>query len=195
MPPPTPQKQLDGFIAKYTPAVAKAAKAALEKMRKRLPGAIELVYENYNYLAIGFSPTEKASDCVFSIALYPRWISLFFNQAENLPDPRKLLQGEGKTARHIVLETPDVLDRPAVRELMILALDIAKTKMPKEGGGKIVIKSISEKQKPRRPDDKPAASVKPAKAKSKATRTPAKGKPAGTRKPAKLKKTTKSAKR
>ena len=78
-------------------------------------------------------------------------MSLFFLQAEGLPDPRNLLQGSGKVARHIVLETPDVLDKPAVRELMILALDRAKTPMPKEGGGKIVIKSISAKQRPRRP--------------------------------------------
>jgi hypothetical protein len=151
MPPPTPKKQLDAFIAKYSPAVAKTAKAALAKMRMRLPGAIELVYDNYNALAIGFSPTEKTSDGVFSIALFPRWVSLFFLQAEGLPDPRNLLQGAGKVARHIVLETPDVLDKPAVRELMILALDRAKTPMPKEGGGKIVIKSISAKQRPRRP--------------------------------------------
>ena len=150
-PPPTPKKQLDGFIAKYSPVVAKTAKAALETMRRRLPGAIELVYDNYNALAIGFSPTEKTSDAVFSIALWPRWVSLFFLQAEGLSDHKNLLQGEGKTARHIVLETPDVLDKPAVRELMILALDRAKTPMPKEGGGKIVVKSISAKQKPRRP--------------------------------------------
>src|SRR5215204_79054 len=107
MPPPTPKKQLEGFIAKYSPAVAKVAKAALEKMRKRLPGAIELVYDNYNALVIGFSPTEKTSDAVFSIALYPKWVSLCFLQAEGLSDPRNLLQGEGKTARHIVLETAD----------------------------------------------------------------------------------------
>jgi len=149
--PSTPKKQLEGFIAKYSPAVAKTAKAALAKMRQRLPGAIELVYDNYNALAIGFSPTERTADAVFSIALWPRWVSLFFLQAEGLSDPRSLLQGEGKTARHIVLETPDVLDKPAVRELMILALDRAKTPMPKEGGGKIVVKSISAKQKPRRP--------------------------------------------
>lgn len=150
-PPQTPKKQLEGFIAKYSPAVAKTAKAALEKMRKRLPGAIELVYDNYNALAIGFSPTEKTSDAVFSIALWPNWVSLFFLQAEGLSDPKNLLQGEGKTARHIVLESPDDLDKPSVRELMILALDRAKTPMPKEGGGKIVVKSISAKQKPRRP--------------------------------------------
>jgi hypothetical protein len=40
---------------------------ALAKMRARLPGAVELVYDNYNALAIGFGPTERTSEAVFSI--------------------------------------------------------------------------------------------------------------------------------
>ncbi len=40
-------------------------------MRSYLPGATELVYDNYNALAIGFGPSERASEAIFSIALYP----------------------------------------------------------------------------------------------------------------------------
>jgi hypothetical protein len=58
-------------VAKYTPEIGALAQEGLDKMRARLPGAIELVYDNYNALAIGFSPTERTSDVIFSIALYP----------------------------------------------------------------------------------------------------------------------------
>jgi len=51
-----PEEQLDSFIAKYIPEIGALAQEALAKMRARLPGAIELVYDNYNALAIGFSP-------------------------------------------------------------------------------------------------------------------------------------------
>jgi len=54
-------------------------------MRARLPGAVELVYDNHNALAIGFGPTERASDAVFSIALFPRWVSLFFLRGRTSP--------------------------------------------------------------------------------------------------------------
>jgi hypothetical protein len=54
--------QLAGFIAKFTPEVAAQARAILAKMRTRLPGAVELVYDNYNALAIGFGPNERASE-------------------------------------------------------------------------------------------------------------------------------------
>lgn len=148
---PSPEKQLAGFIAKYTPEVGALARAALARMRARLPGAVELVYDNYNALAIGFSPTERTSDAIFSIALWPRHVSLFFLQGAGLPDPHRLLKGSGKVARHLVLETADDLDEPAVQELIDRALERAP--VPLDGGGesRIVIKSVSAKQRPRRP--------------------------------------------
>jgi hypothetical protein len=147
----SPEKQLDGFIAKYSPDIGALARAALAKMRARLPGAIELVYDNYNALAIGFSPTERTSDAIFSIALWPRWVSLFFLQGAGLPDPNRLLKGSGKVARHIVLDDPDDLDRPAVQDLIAGALECARTPLAGAGPGRIVIKSVSAKQRPRRP--------------------------------------------
>jgi hypothetical protein len=85
----TAASDLNRFIARYTPNIAKLARGALARMRKRLPTAHQLVYDNYNTCAIGFSATERASDVIFSIALYPQRVSLFFLQAmkSNLQDP------------------------------------------------------------------------------------------------------------
>src|SRR5580704_13987863 len=91
----TPKEQLDAFIDRFTPEVAKVARRALAKMRKLTPGALELVYDHYNALAIGFSATERAGDGVFSIALYPPHVSLFFLQGAKLPDPTRRLRGSG----------------------------------------------------------------------------------------------------
>jgi hypothetical protein len=152
----SPDNQLAGFIAKYTPEIGALAQAVLAKMRARLPGAVELVYDNYNALAIGFGPTERTSEAIFSIALFPRWVSLFFLQGANLPDPQRLLKGSGKVARHIVLKDAADLDKPAVQELIAQALEHASKPLEGTGPGRIVIKSISAKQRPRRPP-KPAA--------------------------------------
>lgn len=148
--PKSPDALLGSFIAKYTPEIDALARAALTTMRSRLPGAVELVYDNYNALAIGFGPTDRPSDAVFSIVLYPRWISLFFLHGASLPDPQKLLRGSGKVVRHIVLEDASVLDRPGVRALMDRALERAKP-LDKAAPRRIVIKSISARQRPRRP--------------------------------------------
>ena len=147
----SPEEELDGFIARYSPEIGALARAALAKMRARLPGAIELVYDNYNALAVGFSPTERASDTIFSIALWPRWVSLFFLQGARLPDPNRLLKGSGKIARHIVLEDAGSLDKPAVQDLIARALQCTRTPLDGTGPGRMVIKSVSARQRPRRP--------------------------------------------
>jgi hypothetical protein len=148
---PTPQTQLDAFLDKYSPAVAALARACLAKMRTRLPGAVQLVYDNYNALAIGFGPSERAGEAVFSIALFPRWVTLFFLQGAGLPDPKHLLIGSGKVVRHIVLASAADLDSPAVQGLMATALKRAVPAILPDAPGSLVIRSVSVKQRPRRP--------------------------------------------
>ena len=148
---PTPKQQLDSFIAKFSPPVAKDAKAILSAMRKLCPGAQELVYDNYNALAIGFANGERVRDVWFSVAIYPRWVSLFFFGTLPLADPTKRLKGTGKTTRHIVLSNgAATLKEPDVAALFAKALTKARQPFP-GGRGKIIIKSVSAKQRPRRP--------------------------------------------
>jgi len=147
-----PEKQLAGFIAKFTPEVAALAGAVLAKMRARFPNAIQMVYDNYNSLVIGFGPTARASECVFSIALSARRASLCFLQAgPQLPDPEKLLRGSGNKVRHVRLERATVLDQPAVKDLISAALKRAVVPFDPAAPGRLIIKSISAKQRPRRP--------------------------------------------
>jgi hypothetical protein len=148
----TPRQELDGFLAKYDPAIARIAKAVLAAMRRRLPGAIELVYDNYNALAIGFATGDRVRDVVFSIAVYPRWVTLFFfKDGARLPDPHGVLRGKGAQVRHVVLEEgAATLDEPAIRELMRVALDRHGWTPTRGARGSIVIKSVAPKQRPRR---------------------------------------------
>ena len=147
----TAKQQLDQFLAKFAPRVASAARKALAKMRARLPGAVEIVYDNYNALAIGFGPSERASEAIFSIALYPRYVSLFFLHGAGLPDPHRRLQGSGNVVRYVRLENLDVLDEPEVRQLMNEALRRAKVPINPKQRRHLVIKSVSARQRPRRP--------------------------------------------
>ena len=147
----TPRRQLDGFIAKFEPAIAKETRAVLTAMRKRLPGALELVYDNYNALAIGFARSERASDVIFSIAVYPRWISLFLFGGQKLKDPKKLLKGSGNTVRHIVLKnSAKTLADPDVKALMDALLERADPPLDPKQKYRLIIKSVSEKQRLRR---------------------------------------------
>ena len=145
-----PAAQLETFIAKFSPEIAEQVRAMLKKMSARLPGAVEMVYDNYNALVIGFCPVEKASEVILSIAVYPRHINLCFFAGDRLPDPQKLLQGSGKIARHLRLDGAETLDDPAVRALMKAAVENASRPLDRKSKSRMVIASISAKQRPRR---------------------------------------------
>jgi len=143
--------QLDEFLAKFSPEVEKLARAVLAKMRKRLRGATQLVYDNYNALAIAFSPTERRSDIILSIALYPRWVSLFFMRGATLSDPQKLLKGSGNTVRHIVIEKVSDLDKPAIAALIDAAVERADPPIDAARRGRVIVKMALKKQRARLP--------------------------------------------
>ncbi len=147
------ERQVAGFVAKYSPEVARVARQARRKIRRLLPGAVELVYDNYNALALAFGPTEKPSDLILSIALYPRWVSLFFTRGAELADPHKLLRGSGSKIRHIVLERAAVLDSTPVLALVKGAVATHPKRVPR-GGGRTIIQSVSARQRPRRPSER-----------------------------------------
>ena len=147
----TPARQWAAFLSKYDPKIAALARAAVARMRKYVPGAVEIVYDNYNALVVGFGPSERASEAVLSIALYPRWVTLFFLKGAVLADPDRLLKGSGTRVRHIVLDEVAVLDRPPVRALIRQALSHADPPIDAKARRRMAIRSVSAKQRPRRP--------------------------------------------
>src|SRR3954465_13229932 len=117
------EAELDSFIDKFTPEVAALTRALNHKMKRRVPGAVIMVYDNYNALAIGFGPTEKAGQAILSLAVMPRWVTLCFLRGVGLPDPQGLLKGSGSRVRHLRLHAPEAFDDPAVQDLIATALE------------------------------------------------------------------------
>ena len=148
----TPEQQLKAFIAAYTPDMARQMRAARKRMRALFPRGFELVYDNYNALAIGYAPSQRASEVALSIAAYPRWVSLFFLRGAAFADPHRVLQGAGSQVRHIVL-TPDMaaFDQPAVQDFIAQAMAPRAQAWAQAAVLQTVIKSVSAKQRSRRP--------------------------------------------
>lgn len=130
--------------------MAKRIRAARAALRKRFPTANQLVYDNYNFFVIGFCSTERASDCIVSLASNAKGVGLCFVYGAKLPDPHKILLGSGSQTRFIRLESAATLARPEVDTLLSLAAERGKTPLPKTGKGRTIVKSISAKQRPRR---------------------------------------------
>ena len=143
--------ELNAFIDKYKPTVAGDARRALTFLTDRLPSATRLVYDNYNALVVGFGPCDKASAAILSIAVYPQYVRLFFLSGVGLPDPNGLLEGNGARVRSIKLQPISQIEAPAVGALIDAAVADARIPLPPDGKGPLIIKSVSARQRPRRP--------------------------------------------
>lgn len=145
------EARLAGFVAQYSPDIGRQLMACRRRLQALVPRGYELVYDNYNALAIGYATTDKAGGAVISVAAYPRWVTLFLLHGAGLPDPERLLQGSGSRVRSIRLRGPEDLDRPAVQTLLALALAPAAAAFAQAPPLSLLIKSVSPKQRPRQP--------------------------------------------
>src|SRR4029078_12387105 len=99
-------------------------------LRRQVPGAVELVYDNFNAVVIGFGPFERAPAAVVSPAVMPRWVTLCFLQGgPKLPDPNGLLRGSGTTVRNVRVASAADLETPDARALVRVALARAQHAM------------------------------------------------------------------
>ncbi len=146
----TPAAQLAAFVGKFDPQVASVIKDVRTRMRRMMPTANELVYDNYNFFVIGYSSTLRPSDAIVTIVASAKGVGLCFVYGKGLADPHGLLQGSGNQTRSIRLPSASTLEEPNVRALIRAATERAKTPLATTGRGSLVIRSVSAKQRPRR---------------------------------------------
>ncbi len=121
------------------------------RLRALLPRGFELVFNTYNALVFAYSPTPKSSQCLLSVAGYPKWITLFFAGGVSLPDPTGRLQGSGKSIRSMRLASAQVLDEPDVRALLGAALGRVQQEFAAAPPLTTVLKGVAAQRRPRRP--------------------------------------------
>ena len=144
------EKQLQQFIDKFEPKHRATIRAARKALRRRFPSANELAYDNYNFFVIGYGATERPSECFVSIAAAANGVGLCFIRGASLPDPGRILSGSGKQTRFVRLPSVDVLEQPEVQNLLCVAVERARVPLEASGRGKLIIRSVSQKQRPRR---------------------------------------------
>lgn len=119
------------------------------------PQANELIYDNYNAVAFGWSPTDKVGHTICSIAVgrSNKNIHFGFYWGSELPDPKKILLGEGNQYRYILVTDKKKFPTVYVKKLVRMAYtnSLSKVKDPKQLiQGHTIVKSISTKKRPER---------------------------------------------
>ena len=147
------ESQLASFFSKHKPATVKIGKALRLKLRARLPGLNELVYvyERRESLVISYSPTGNGMEGICALALSPKGVQLHFGKGALLSksDPKKLLQGQGKMVRHIVLSKFADYSRAEIEILLAAAVKLAKLRLDAGTQGSVIIKTGCQKQRER----------------------------------------------
>ena len=114
--------------AGFNPAIRKLVHAARVRLRKRLPTAVKLVYDNYNALAIDHGPIERTSEAIVSLAVYARGVNLYLLDGAHLPDIYLKASCRGAETAHDSLQperTRRWMDSPTIVRLLRAAVDAA----------------------------------------------------------------------
>ena len=134
------------FLLPYPDSVKAAALWLREFVWDLYPETNELIYDNYNAVAFGWSPTDKPGDVFCSIAVVSDHVNLGFNRGADFPDKQKLLIGNGTQYRYFQVRQKEDFPTEYVKELLAMAYENSvgrqkPVKIPVKG--QTIVKSIS----------------------------------------------------
>lgn len=120
------------------------------------PKTNELIYDNYNAVAVGWSPTDRLGHIFSSIAIgrTSKNIHFGFYWGTEISDPEKKLIGEGKQYRYLLVKDLKDFPKTYIKKLVkeAYANSLAKVKKPEQlMQGKTILKSISAKKRQKKP--------------------------------------------
>lgn len=116
------------------------------------PEANELIYDNYNAVAFGWSPTDRVGHTVCSIAVgrTSKNVHFGFYWGSEISDPEKMLLGQGNQYRYILVTDMKKFPRAYIKKLVkeAYANSLAKVKDLKQlMSGQTLVKSVSDKKR------------------------------------------------
>jgi hypothetical protein len=135
-----PHPQLLAFLDAYDRTIGDLALALREIILEEVPDAAESIYQVYT-VAIWFGFSEKMKDMFCFITTNAGHINLGFPRGATLPDPNRVLEGEGKAIRHIKFKNVEDLHRSHVRRYIQASIEQLGEAASKSGTGKTVVKS------------------------------------------------------
>src|ERR1043166_6651680 len=113
-------KDLQRFLKPFSSDIVERAMWLREFVWDLYPHCNELIYDNYNALAIGWSPTDRVGHTFCSIALGGSSGNLHFGfyWGSQIADPKKILLGGGNQYRYILVPTKDDFPKAYIQKRM-----------------------------------------------------------------------------
>ena len=128
----TPPRELLEFLYRYDPAIQSLAVGLRKVILEEMAPCHEYIFAMRSKVVLLYSATERViADCICSIGVFSRHVTLAFHRGADLEDARGILQGKGKAMRHIRLNRLSELDRPELRAYLRQARKRAGLKRPR----------------------------------------------------------------
>jgi hypothetical protein len=138
------------FMLPYPDKVKAAALGLREFVWDLYPETNELIYDNYNAVAFGWSLSDKVGDVFCSIAVCSDHVNFGFNRGVDIHDSQKILLGNGSLYRFIRVREKEDFPTEYIKHLLEMAYENALGRMKpgkKVFKGETIVKSISPVKK------------------------------------------------
>lgn len=145
-----PNSELKKFIQPYNNEIQNIAIELRNFITALIPEANELIWDNYNAVAMAYSKSTKLKDAFCHIAIYSKHVNFGFNRGSELTKNTLKLEGKGKLIRHIKVKNIDDFTKEDVKKLIWEAVEISEKRNPeiinKTTTAKSIVMSISGKK-------------------------------------------------
>ena len=145
---------LNEFLKPYDASIQEIAMTLSTFITGVVPAANELIWDNYNAVALAYSKSEKLKDAFCHIAVYSRHVNFGFNRGAEIQNQLVKLEGNGKLIRHIKVTSIDEFLKLEIQKMIYEAVLISETINPslstKKSPGRSIVMSIAQNK--RRPD-------------------------------------------
>ncbi|MEP5613780.1 MAG: DUF1801 domain-containing protein [Cyclobacteriaceae bacterium] len=145
-----PNPQLEEFLQPYDEEIQNLTIALRDFITDLVPDANELIWDNYNAVAMAYSKSEKLKDAFCHIAVYSQHVNFGFNRGAELTNTSIKLNGNGKLIRHLSVKDLQSFPKEEVKNMIWEAVRISEKQNPnlleKEAQSKSIVMSISAKK-------------------------------------------------
>ncbi|MEM7574508.1 MAG: DUF1801 domain-containing protein [Bacteroidota bacterium] len=143
-------RQLKEFLAPYDSDIQELSYALRAFITSTIPEANELIWDNYNAVAIAYSKSEQLKDAFCHLAVYAKHVNFGFNRGVELKNKLIKLEGKGKLIRHLKVTNMEGFPRNEIEEMIYQAVGIADHRNPqlinKISAGLSIVMSVSNKK-------------------------------------------------
>lgn len=142
--------ELHGFLLPYSSDIQKLTLELRSFITDLVPEANELIWDNYNAVAMAYSKSEKLKDAFCHIAVYSKHVNFGFNRGAELSKNEIKLEGKGKLIRHLTVKDIESFPKSKIEEMIWKAVGISERLnaelINKRVLGKSMVMSVSEKK-------------------------------------------------